>query len=60
MSDIKDGDLVFSTESPMIGLVLVARHANWGIWYNLLWEDGTITERWNKFGSTPEIMKYDT
>ena len=63
MSDIEEGDLVLSTgylPRTMIGMVLVAKHAHWGMWYNLLWEDGTVTPHWNRFGCTPEIIKYET
>lgn len=61
MSDISVGDIVVSlAHYRKIGLMISIQRANWGIHYRIFWEDGEIGEHWNKFGCTPEIMKYET
>lgn len=63
MSDISVGDMVISPLTPhhnKIGLVIDMQTSNWGIFYRAFWEDGNFADHWNKFGCTPEIMKYET
>ena len=61
MDKIEEGDLILSLDRrELIGIVLETRRANWGIWYNLFWENGSVTPHWNKFGCKPEIIKYET